>query len=509
MSLASCSSVLFLVQKVTAISGNKVNVTDTVGFVQEDNERDTISLLISCFATLGLCVYSAVHLNIPRKGESNYRVLLRELQWCVLGLFAPELILYTAWRKLASARQLCVEIANVTMTETHLGRPKTPWTITHGFYASMGSFAIELDSTNRRHSTLFNDLTRLTLTAKGVALLTKCGHVVEISLDDIKDKNKADGLAKLLVCIQAGWMIVQVISRTAIGLPTTLLEVHVVAHVVCALVMYILWWHKPRQVTSPTILKGDWMPLIAYMHMASRMGGKQPQSKLAFFRSATPELAKLAYVENENVPTGTCGDRQSLNTTRLSTASRLRPRPDIRIANQEAEAASCNSPIEATSELQRLAEEAIRLYPVLQDHFHPVSESECAKPTYKVPEVTELVQPYAIDWPNDGLLRRTQSLVMGMVLWGASVWVTFCAAFWLVTNLLAHVFPLIDRIWNTYNQRTLSILRTVFITTLCVLCGVSYIVSRAYIVIEAFVSIREVPRGVYKTPTWSQVFPHL
>lgn len=114
MSLASCSSVLFLVQKVTAISGNKVNVTDTVGFVQEDNERDTISLLISCFATLGLCVYSAVHLNIPRKGESNYRVLLRELQWCVLGLFAPELILYTAWRQLASARQLCVEIANVT-----------------------------------------------------------------------------------------------------------------------------------------------------------------------------------------------------------------------------------------------------------------------------------------------------------------------------------------------------------------------------------------------------------
>lgn len=401
----------------------------------------------------------------------------------------------------------------------------------------MGGFAIELDSTHRRHSTLFNDLTRLTLTAKGVALLTKCGHVVEISLDDIKDKNKADGLAKLLVCIQAGWMIVQVISRTAIGLPTTLLEVHVVAHVVCALVMYILWWHKPRQVTSPTILKGDWMPLIAYMHMASRMGGKQPQSKLAFFRSATPELAKLAYVENENVPTGTCGDRQSLNTTRLSTASRLRPRPDIRIANQEAEAASCNSPIEATSELQRLAEEAIRLYPVLQDHFHPVSESECAKPTYKVPEVTELVQPYAIDWPNDGLLRRTQSLVMGMVLWGASmayggihvaawnyffptpleqlfwrmssVWVTFCAAFWLVTNLLAHVFPLIDRIWNAYNQRTLSILSTVFITTLCVLCGVSYIVSRAYIVIEAFVSIREVPRGVYKTPTWSQVFPHL
>jgi hypothetical protein len=98
------------IQKASAISNIQVNTTDTVGFVREDNQRDTISLLISCFATLGLCVYSAVHLNIPRKGEGNCRVLTRELQWCVLGLFAPELILYTAWRQLASARQLCVEI---------------------------------------------------------------------------------------------------------------------------------------------------------------------------------------------------------------------------------------------------------------------------------------------------------------------------------------------------------------------------------------------------------------
>ncbi|EUC41707.1 hypothetical protein COCMIDRAFT_40165 [Bipolaris oryzae ATCC 44560] len=419
MSLAICSSVFFfLAQKVTAISGNKANITDTVGFVHEDNECDTISLLISCFATLGLCVYSAVHLNIPRKGEGNYQVLLRELQWCFLGLFAPELILYTAWRQLASARQLCHEIENSTMlTESHMGDPKTSWTITHGFYASMGGFAIELDNTDHRNPTLFNDMTRLTLTAKGVALLAKCGYVVEISLDEIKDKNKADGLAKLLVCIQAGWMIVQVISRTAIGLPTTLLEVHVVAHVVCALVMYILWWHKPRQVTSPTVLKGNLMPLIAYMYMTSRMSGKQPQGKLAIFRSSTPELEKLAYFEDDNVPTDTCGDRQGLNTTRLSTTGRLRPRPNIQIVNQEPEAAPCNSPMEATSELQRLAEKALQLHPVLTDHFHPVPEREFPEQTYKIPEVAELVQSYAIDWPNDGLLRRTQSLVMGMVLW--------------------------------------------------------------------------------------------
>lgn len=105
--------VFLFVQNVSAIGNSKMNTTDTVGFVREDNQRDTISLLISCFATLGLCVYSAVHLNIPHKGKSNYRVLLKELQWCVIGLFAPELILYTAWRQLASARQLCSEIESI------------------------------------------------------------------------------------------------------------------------------------------------------------------------------------------------------------------------------------------------------------------------------------------------------------------------------------------------------------------------------------------------------------
>ena len=104
--------IIAFVSSVSAIGIGTVNTTDTIGFMKEDNQRDTISLLISYFATLGLCVYSASHLNIPRKAEGSYRTLLREFQWCVLGLFAPELILYTAWRQLASARQLRFEIEN-------------------------------------------------------------------------------------------------------------------------------------------------------------------------------------------------------------------------------------------------------------------------------------------------------------------------------------------------------------------------------------------------------------
>lgn len=423
------------------------------------------------------------------------------------------------------------------MTETHVQNNTNQWTITHGFYATMGGFAIELDEGDSQNAILFNNTDRLTLTARGIALLAECGYTVDISLDDIKDKNKADGLAKLLVCIQAGWMIVQVTSRTAIGLPTTLLEVHVVAHVVCALVMYILWWHKPRQVTSPTILKVEQLPLIAYMYLASRMSGEPPQGKLALFRSATPELAKLAYFGRENFSTSSDSPEHNLETTPPALTGQLRLRSGTQTPNQEGKSMAKDPLSEANTRLKGLAEQAIQLYPALHNHFLPSSGTDDPENTYRLPYITELVQPHALDWPNEGFLRRTQSLVMGMVLWGASmaygaihvaawtyffptsleqlfwrmssIWVTFCAAFWLVTNLLAHVFPFIDRIWIAYNERRLDLLSTLVITSLCVLCGVSYIASRIYLVVEAFISIREVPQGVYETPTWSQVFPHL
>ncbi|KAF2036768.1 hypothetical protein EK21DRAFT_51457 [Setomelanomma holmii] len=530
-------AIFSLAPRASSISIGNVDTSTTVGFVQEDNTRDTISLLLSCFATLGLCVYSAVHLNIPRKSEGFYRTLLRELFWCIIGLFAPELILYTAWRQLASARQLRYEVEqarNKSDKSTEHDKRTSSWTIAHGFYGTMGGFAIDIDHTETRYAPLFGNAERLTLTAKGVALLAQCGHIPDISLDDIKDKNKADGLAKLLVCIQAGWMIIQVITRTATGLPTTLLEVHTVAHVVCALIMYVLWWHKPRQVASPTILKGDWVwPFAAYMFLASRMSGEVPKGKLAMFRHATPQMKQLVYLDDDGTAALPHENIAHLTTSALGAKGHFRPRGEHFGNNPEP-----SSPMpedEISAEHKRIAAEAVALYPALRARFVAIDQ-ECSASRYH-PYATELVQDHALDWPNAGFLRRTQSLVMGMVLWGASmtygaihvaawdyffptqleklfwhlssVWVTFCAAFWLLTNLLAKVFPGIDRVWVAYNERRLGWVSVSLITSLCVLCGVSYVVSRAFLVVEAFVSIREVPEDVYKTTAWSQVFPHL
>jgi hypothetical protein len=50
-----------------------------------------------------------------------------------------------------------------------------------------------------------------------------------------------------------------------------------------------------------------------------------------------------------------------------------------------------------------------------------VNQNITTPTTYLIPSATELVQIRRRDWSNAGLLRRTQSLIMGMVLWGASM----------------------------------------------------------------------------------------
>ena len=86
--------------------------------------------------------------------------------------------------------------------------------------------------------------------------------MMKISKQDIEDKSKADGLAKTLVCVQALWFCVQCVSRIAQKLPITLLELNTFAHSLCALSVYILWWHKPlatERATSLHISNPKWI----------------------------------------------------------------------------------------------------------------------------------------------------------------------------------------------------------------------------------------------------------
>lgn len=89
-----------------------------VGFVPNPDGRGTLSLLFSCLLTLTLCVWSAIHLDLPQHDETDIEYTYKYLKWSALGIFGPELVIWAAWRQFISARALTEFIRKVA--EPHI-----------------------------------------------------------------------------------------------------------------------------------------------------------------------------------------------------------------------------------------------------------------------------------------------------------------------------------------------------------------------------------------------------
>lgn len=198
-----------------------------------------------------------------------------------MGIFSPELVVYCAWYQWNDARKLTAAISGLRHGKTNVAGkassgstpfneqngnqvhdvtpiPKMPWTQTHSFYAIIGGFAIEtsdLPGDQFLETYRYNDLSQLTLTSRSVLLLNELEMYPMPSLKSIQDRSKANYLAKGLVCLQAGWLVLQCISRLAEGLPITSLEINTLGHVICALLMYVFWWNKLSTSRSQLYLR--------------------------------------------------------------------------------------------------------------------------------------------------------------------------------------------------------------------------------------------------------------
>lgn len=191
-------------------------------------------------------------------------------------------MLYTAGKQWFSAARLCKKLNRLPGEEqTELptinirpfwSRSETParavplqqpretkYSLLYGYFVTMGGFIVDV-------SHLHNTLSRLTISPKGLYFLAMHGHFVNISDDAIRDKSKADMLAKALVCIQVGWMFLQTVARRIVGYPITLLEVHALVHVACAIAMYGLWFKKPQDIRDPAwVNTSEFEDLLALM----------------------------------------------------------------------------------------------------------------------------------------------------------------------------------------------------------------------------------------------------
>ncbi|KAF8460163.1 hypothetical protein BDZ91DRAFT_664718 [Kalaharituber pfeilii] len=210
-------------------------------WVDIPTRRGTFELLISCVLTLVLCVWTAVHPDVPAPNRRGfwYCLTTRSL-WLVIGLLAPEYLLWQAIRQYLEARNICKRLAELPFKARDIE------------YSRLISVLIFSLRTADGYGPPV-----LQLKPEMVMKLVEFGVIAQhsdlLKQEPIRDKSKADNLAKLLVCVQASWMIIQCIARKCTGLPVTLLEINAVMHVVCALFMYFLWLEKPQEANIPPV----------------------------------------------------------------------------------------------------------------------------------------------------------------------------------------------------------------------------------------------------------------
>ena len=338
----------------------------------------------------------------------------------------------------------------------------------------MGGFTFPLSNltTNLAAPTFKSDCKRLTLTARGVALLADCELLPDIERKFLDDKSKSDGLSKFIACVQAAWLIVQVIGRLILGLQVTLLEINTLGHVLCALVIYVLWWHKPRMVLEPITLDGGWIgPLCAYMYMSSQVSG-QTRDTAGTLKDATiePEISKLAFFPGEpckhavhSVKNCRNNTTRQLSDDAMSTEEQnSRPdksafsRSNTHTSIDEGATLKCitggcfgprvvspGSAKDLLNDISRtdcpdesqdlgagrllrwcLAAEAVRTYPAIKRRFTQTKQTDGSERTITCLEETqpeELVEEDCNNWSTKGLLPGDYGLVMGMALWFASM----------------------------------------------------------------------------------------
>lgn len=269
-----------------------VNTTQYVtGWRSEPGSRGTWNLLYSCLFTLTLCVYSAIHINIPARGESRSTHFWRKVKWVVIAIFAPENVLYSAWQQYFIATSFCHDMYNIKLEQAGLptlsrkswfrrspvsvkrhdlrkpkngalekaetgtlattsalpAPPPTKFSLTYGFYVLMGGLVVDV-------SDVYDNVSYMTLTPAKVLDLAKTNSWEKFYVPDetIRDKSKADNLAKMLVILQVSWTLLQCISRQALGYPLTVLEVHTLVHAACAMLMYAFWFRKPLNIEDPS-----------------------------------------------------------------------------------------------------------------------------------------------------------------------------------------------------------------------------------------------------------------
>ncbi|GJE96394.1 hypothetical protein PsYK624_125900 [Phanerochaete sordida] len=287
--------------------------------------RGTWGIVSTCVSTLIVCVWNAIHFDVPHRDQKWS--FLHKLPWLLAGLFAPDALVIMAGTQLDGAKIISAAARRYLQKRRHSARdnlspaesvsltgseaedklsnsgPKTSglsnrehaWTLAHSFYAYMDGFALDSSLTPAfgREKTVI--LTPVLL----IFLMEHAPDIIpDISKADIQRKGKSSWLTKALLVSQLLYFSVSCAARLAQRLPLTLLEVWTLAHALEAIGMYVLWWKKPFDAAEPIVIGGEQaQEFAAYFQMVAQYFIKPGFNDIKAYAEGTYHLKITASTE--------------------------------------------------------------------------------------------------------------------------------------------------------------------------------------------------------------------
>ncbi|KAH7389384.1 hypothetical protein DE146DRAFT_161539 [Phaeosphaeria sp. MPI-PUGE-AT-0046c] len=209
------------------------STTGIVSWARNPEGRGTIDLLWTCFATVFLCTWSAIHPNLPALDEKGSKIFYRRLGYVLGCIIAPECYATLALYELSV-------VINY--------KAQTPgWSLRRCFFLHMGGFVIQSTPPKTDRFRLHPD--KLLSMFKSGALPWPI-----VPEEDITSRSRADWFTKGIAMVQILYFFTSLVGRWAQGLATTTFELFTLGIVVSAIVTMVALWKKPYDVQVPIIL---------------------------------------------------------------------------------------------------------------------------------------------------------------------------------------------------------------------------------------------------------------
>ncbi|KAF2143615.1 uncharacterized protein K452DRAFT_160226 [Aplosporella prunicola CBS 121167] len=461
------------------MSNATIAAMEIAGWTSGPDGRGTFDIIWNSIITIFLCSWTVLCLNLPPEHFNEWLWARQKLLMTCLVIVGPEFLLQISLGQWLSACRSVKQFQDLGHRD---------WTMKHAFLADMGGYV--LDSPE--------EIVQFPLTAKQVQYLVERRYLqpgdVVVKQKLITDRNKGDGMTRLITVCQISWFSLNCVGRLSQRLAITTLELTALANIFCTLATYFFWRHKPLDVKTAIPLRPNTaLRLILSNAVAAGEYDGKPykRSPLEFVELSDPPTSWDLYW------TYGMGFLRSIHVE----PPRSKRRPVEKISDDSF--FTLSAPLSLLLFFFQLSFAAIDLagwnlfFPTSIERtlWHAASTTiiVCVVLYWIVDLYVWQLLPSIYEWsPN--FLRYKRHLKQSIQQHVPSIYRTCHAtAVRLRNNTLDH-----DPRFDTPLKAAIPI---------GVFCAF-YCSARAFVLVESFVSLRLLPKSAYETVQWTLFIPH-